>query len=300
MQAKVLVGTTHGLYEVGSRQPAQFTGREVRALTQNNADWWAIVDQREVWQADAAGLWSRIAALESLRANCLLPTAHGLLLGTSDAHLFCLRGGTLEPVRPFDAVPGREEWHNPGGSPADVRSMAAEPSGAVYVNVHVGGIVRSADAGQSWTPTIDVHADVHQVAYAADAGLVLAAAARGLAVSNDQGKTWQFETSGLHGCYLRAVAAAGGTVLVTASTGPFTRQAAVYRKPVERSAPFERCGEGLPEWFSDNINTLCLAASDSWVTFGTTAGDLYVSADEGRHWEKVATDLPPVRCVAFA
>ena len=300
MQPHVFVGTANGLYKVGSKQPVQFTGHELRALAKNDADWWAIIDQREVWRANAAGSWVRIAAIESLRANCLLPTAHGLLLGTSDAHLFCLRGESFEPVRAFDSVPGREEWHNPGGSPADVRSMAAEPSGTVYVNVHVGGILRSADAGQSWTPTIEVQADVHQVAYAADAGLVLAAAARGLAISNDRGKTWQFETDGLHGRYLRAVTAADETILVTASTGPFTRQAAVYRKSLERSDPFERCREGLPEWFSDNVNTLCLAASGLWVTFGTTTGEVFLSADEGQHWEKVAKDLPPVRCVAFA
>jgi hypothetical protein len=300
MQPQVLVGTTNGLYTLESKQPVQFTGHEVRALAKKDSDWWAIIDQREVWQADAAGSWRKVAAIESLRANCLLPTVHGLLLGTSDAHLFCLRGESFEPMHAFDSVPGREEWHNPGGSPADVRSMAAEPSGVVYVNVHVGGIVRSADAGHSWTPTIDVQADVHHVAYAADAGLVLAAAARGLAVSRDQGKTWQFETAGLHGRYLRAVAAAGETVLVTASTGPFTRQAAVYRKPLERSEPFERCSEGLPEWFSDNINTLCLAASGSWVTFGTTTGEAFQSADEGWHWKEVAKGLPPVRCVVFA
>jgi hypothetical protein len=300
MQPQVVVGTTNGLYTVGSTQPVQFTGHAVRVLAKQADDWWAIIDQREVWHADAAGCWRKVAELASLRVNCLLPTAHGLLLGTSDAHLFCLRGESYEPIRAFDAVPRREEWHNPGGGPADVRSMAADPSGTVYVNVHVGGIVRSTDAGHSWTPTIDVQADVHQVAYAADAGLVLAAAARGLAVSRDQGETWQFETAGLHDRYSRAVAAAGKTVLVTASTGPFTRHAAVYRKPLERTAPFERCREGLPEWFSDNIDTFCLAASGSWVTFGTAAGTVFLSADEGRHWKEVAKGLPPVRCVVFA
>jgi BNR/Asp-box repeat len=300
MQPQIFVGTTKGLYTVGSPQPVQFTGKPVRALAQQDAGWWAIINEREVWHADAGGSWRPVAAITSLRANCLLATARGLLLGTSDAHLFCLRGQSFEPMRAFDAVPGRADWHNPDGSPADVRSMAADPSGTVYVNVHVGGILRSADGGQSWTPTIDVQADVHQVAYASDPGLVLAAAARGLAVSHDHGKTWQLETAGLHGRYLRAVAAAGETVLVTASTGPFTRQAAVYRKPLEKSDPFERCREGLPEWFSDNIDTLCLAASGSWVTFGTATGDVFLSADEGQHWENVAKELPPVRCVAFA
>ncbi len=299
MQPHILVGTASGLYEVGNKWPIQFSEHEVRALVTHDSNWWAIIDQREVWRTPAAGSWLKIAAIESLRANCLLPITNGLLVGTSAAHLFCLRSETLEPIPTFDIVRGREEWHNPGGSPPDVRSMTMEPSGTVYVNVHVGGIVRSSDGGQSWTPTIDVLADVHQVAYASDPGLVLAAAARGLAISNDQGETWRVETAGLHGRYLRAVAVAGGTILVTASTGPFTRQAAVYRKPLEKGESFERCGEGLPEWFSDNINTLCLAASDSWVTFGTTTGEVFLSSDEGRHWQEVAKGLPSVRCVAL-
>jgi len=216
MQPQVFVGTAKGLYTVGSPQPVQFTGKQVRALAQQEAGWWAIINAREVWHADAGGPWRQVAEITSFRANCLLATAHKLLLRTSNAHLLCLHGQAFEPMRAFDAVPGREEWHNPDGSPADVRSMAADPSGTVYVNVHVGGILRSADGGQSWTPTIDVQADMHQVAYASDPGLVLGAAARGLAVSHDHGKTWQCETAGLHGRYLRAVAAAGETVLVTA------------------------------------------------------------------------------------
>jgi hypothetical protein len=178
--------------------------------------------------------------------------------------------------------------------------MAADPAGIVYVNVHVGGIVRSTDEGRSWTPTIDVHADVHQVFCAPGAGQVLAAAARGLAVSDNRGETWRFDTAGFHSHYLRAVTIAGETVLVTASTGPFTQRAAVYRKSIKSREPFERCCEGLPEWFSDNINTFCLTALGSWVAFGTTVGEVYLSADEGQHWQVAARGLPPVRCVALA
>ena len=43
-----------------------------------------------------------------------------------------------------------------------------------------------------------------------------------------------------------------------------------------------------------------LAAAGSWVTFGTATGEVFLSADEGQHWENVAKELPPVRCVAFA
>jgi hypothetical protein len=300
MHPQILVGTSDGLYEVSDHRLVQFSGHAVNALARSNGGWWAIINRREVWRPDATGAWRKVATVESLRANCLLPTATGLLIGTSDAHLLALRGETLEPIRPFETVEGRQEWHNPDGSPADVRSMAIEPHGTVYVNVHVGGVVRSTDEGQSWTPTIDVNADVHEVVYDQGAGLVLAATARGLATSDDRGESWRFDTTGLHGRYLRAVAVSGPTVLVTASTGPFSRQAAVYRKSETNHEAFERCQQGLPEWFSDNINTSCLKASGPWVVFGTATGEVFLSADEGQRWSVAAAGLPPVRCVAVA
>jgi len=45
MQPQVLVGTTKGLYTVGSPQPVQFTGKQVRALAKQDAyqfQWWAV------------------------------------------------------------------------------------------------------------------------------------------------------------------------------------------------------------------------------------------------------------------
>lgn len=229
----------------------------------------------------------------------MLPTATGLLLGTSEAHLFALRSNTLEQIRSFDAAPGRETWYTPWGGPPDVRSMSADLCGALYVNVHVGGVVRSVDNGRSWTPTTDVHTDIHQVLVEPSSGLVLAASARGLAISDDRGASWRFETRGLHGHYLRAVAVAGETILITASTGPHTRRATVYHRPLRGDVPFKRCWRGLPEWFPENIDTACLAALGSWTAFGTSDGMLFLSADEGQHWRVLAEGLPPVHYVTF-
>jgi len=129
---------------------------------------------------------------------------------------------------------------------------------------------------------------------------LLAAAGVGLATSSDGGKSWQFDTEGLHGTYLRAVAVAGGTVLVTASTGPRTKHAAVYRKALDGNKNFERCQSGLPDWFSANIDTFCLTASGSRVAFGTSEGSAFVSSDEGQSWTVAAQDLPPVKSVALS
>ncbi|WKZ17097.1 MAG: hypothetical protein QY317_07205 [Candidatus Jettenia caeni] len=300
MQQRILVGTDNGLYEVHENRYIQFTGREVKSLASNAPGWWAIINHQEIWQSGINGVWAHIASIDSAKANCLLVTMDGLFIGTSEAHLLVLKGKTFEIVRSFEEVQGRQNWYTPWGGPPDVRSISADPTGTIYVNVHVGGILRSTDGGKSWQPTIDIHADVHQVIFDPDSGLVLAASALGLGISDDGGESWQFVTDGLHGNYLRAVAVIDRTVFVTASTGPTTNRAAIYRKSLDEGASFERCRQGLPEWFSDNINTFCLAASDSCISFGTSDGFVFVSLDKGQNWSVAAKGLQPVRCMAFA
>ena len=300
MQPRVLVGTTEGLHDFGEERRIPVTGHEVTSLAGGDSGWWAAIDDREVWRSEDSGEWAPVATVDTLRANCLLQTGAELFVGTSEAHLFALRGDALEPVPSFEKVSGREEWFTPWGGPPDVRSMSADPSGGVYVNVHVGGVVRSTDGGRWWKPTLDINADVHQVLFDPGSDLVLAASARGLGVSDDGGESWTFSTDGLHGSYLRAVAVAGDTVLVSASTGPSTNCAAIYRRALKGGGPFQRCQQDLPEWFPSNIDTFCLSASGPEVAFGTSEGSLFLSSDEGRSWTAVTEGLPPVRCVALA
>ena len=297
---RVLVGTVDGLWDAGTRECVHFKGREVRSLATDNSGYLAIIDSREVCQFDRGGGWTQIGSVESSKAHCLCSTHDGLLVGASEASLFLLRDQTLDPVRSFDSAPGRDEWYTPWGGPPDVRSMAADSSGTVYVNVHVGGIVRSTDGGKRWQPTIHVHADVHQVLHHAGSDTLLAATGVwGLASSPDSGESWQPHTEGLHGTYLRAVAVAGETILVTASTGPSTQRSAVYRTSVNGAEPFERCQRGLPEWFSHNIDTFCLAALDFRVAFATSDGQVFLSSDEGRSWHVIGENLPSILCVGF-
>src|SRR5213594_2209769 len=128
------------------------------------------------------------------------------LLGPDQAHLLRLTADGLTPVESFEAIDGRDAWYTPWGDPADVRSIAAALDGTLHVNVHVGGVARSRDAGRSWAPTVDIESDVHQVlAHPARADVVLAAAAAGFGLSRDGGGAWQFITAGLHAHYLRAL-----------------------------------------------------------------------------------------------
>jgi len=73
----------------------------------------------------------------------------------------------------------------------------------------------------------------------------------------------------------------------------------LYRRDLEGNA-FERCTEGLPEWFADNVDTYCLDAGAGSAALGTSDGIVFVSEDAGRSWSKLAAGLPPISCVVLA
>lgn len=261
-----------------------------RAITAVAGDW-AVLEGRAVWH-----LGGVVEELDGPPATCVLPVGDGALVGTAEGHLVRVPGG--DAVGSFDNAPERSRWYTPWGGPADVRTLAAAPDGTLFVNVHVGGILRSTDGGETWEPTLDIDLDVHQVVVAAD-GTVVAATAYGLATSTDGGCTFTVADRGLHATYARAVAVAGDTVLLSVSTGPDGARAAVYRRPLHDDGDFRRTAVGLPGTLPGNIDTFCLAADGDRAALGTVTGRVYASDDAGATWSTVAAG-PPVTCLSFS
>jgi hypothetical protein len=295
-----LVGTEEGIR--GADGVADLPGASITSLAADRWGVWALADGRTLHRR-TGGPWVEVEQVSGPVGRSLLAVEEGLYVGTAEAGLLQLEEGELGEVAGFDEVPGRDAWYTPWGGPPDTRSLARGADGALFANVHVGGIPRSRDGGRTWQPTIEVDSDVHQViAHPSDPAMVLAACARGLAESRDGGETWRISAEGLHAPYCRAVALCGpdpsapDTVLVTASTGPRTDRGAVYRRPLEGGA-FERAAEGLPEWFGSNVDSHCLASSGGSVLVGAREGRVYGSEDSGRSWEQVLEALPGVSCV---
>jgi hypothetical protein len=294
--ARILIGTRDGLRELdpGGRPGAVWhAGRRVTAVAPEGWELWAVLDGREIWHTAGVDWWFRVAELDGLRANCMADTRAGVVIGASEGRLLRVAGEGVEPVTGFERAEGRERWYTPWGGPPDVRTVS-EDRDAVYVNVHVGGILRSRDHGETWQPTIDLHADVHCVL--ARPGRALAACGRGLAVSYDSGDTWRLHTDGLHATYCRAVAVCGDVVLLSVADGPGGGHGAVYRGG---PGSLERCRSGLPEWFEDNIDSLCFDAvpRGDLAAFGTADGRVFASTDQGATWGEVASGLPSVECL---
>lgn len=295
----VLAGTRSGLVDVATGTVLEFGGSDVRAVDGD----WVVLDGREVARRGAPGGPFSNVAPAGLALTCIAAVPGGqvtALVGTAGGHLLLFRGGAaLERSAGFDRADTREEWYTPWGGPADVRSASASSDGTLLVNVHVGGILRSTDNGDSWRPTIDLHTDVHQV-IALGRGRAVAACAMGLATSEDDGTTWTLHADGLHATYARAVAVAGDMVLLSVSDGPGGAGSAIYRRPVAGSGPLERCGTGLPDELGGNVDTGWLAGGpDGTAAFVTAAGLVFGSDDAGGTWGRIGSVDGP-RCITLA
>ena len=289
-------------------------GRSIRALAGRPDDAWIVVDGREVWRLQEGELTLAAAAAASDPAlTCAVPTPAAIvmdtdgagrggyipasvLLGTDGAYLRYLDGTGLAPVAGFDEAEGREHWFTPWGGPPATRSMVMDEEGALYANVHVGGVLRSDDDAETWRATaLDIRADAHQViAPEGHDGLLLAATARGLAVSHDRGDSWEMDARGLHATYARAVALSESTILLSIARGPGGQDAALYRRPLDGGEPFVRSRDGLPDHFDGNIDTHTLVADGPNAAMAGPDGALYCSADSGRTWRRTLTGLPAV------
>jgi hypothetical protein len=301
----VLVSTwADGLFVVtGQSKRQEFTNQPVRGLASDGQGGGAlfIVGGHSLYRRTPEGAFSALATSE-LDLACCMAVGDVIYVGTDNAQLLRLGGsGSLQVLRGFDVVAGRDAWYAGSaiidgrrvGPPLGIRSMTATSDATVLlVNVHVGGIPRSTDGGRTWRPTIDIDHDVHDVcAHPTRPGLVAAATASGLGVSRDGGATWTVEEEGLHASYCSAVAFLGDDVVVAASTDHFASEGAIYRRAVDRDglSPVE---SGLPRWTNGIVDTGCIAVRDSIAALVDRAGRMYMSADAGRTWACTVDALP--------
>jgi len=294
----LLVGTSHGLQDLDTGEKF-VDGMAVTALAAGTAGGlYALLDRRSVVLLDEEmGDTVLAGALPEPDGQSLAVLADGtVVVGRTGARLTTVGvHGEVSNVSAFQAVPGRDGWENPANPSPDTRTMAAGPK-RWWVNVHVGGVWWSDDAGGTWHGAVEPEADVHEVRTGTD-GRVAVAAAVGFGWSEDDGESWSWTTAGLHDHYLRAVALDTDTAFVSASDGPFTKRGTVYRSRLGSS--FVRCEAGLPHWFDGNVDSGHLDAAAGRVALGFGHG-VYVSEDKGQTWGVAAVLPEPVTAVRLA
>jgi hypothetical protein len=276
----LLVGTERGLLDLDSGRTL-VDGHTVTGLAAGPGGWHALLDRRVVIRLGDRGVVS-VGELPADDGQSLAVLADGsVVVGRTGARLAVV-GVRVEDVTAFERVPDRDHWKNPANPTPDTRSMATSGEN-LWVNVHVGGLWHSVDRGQNWQGVVEAGADIHEVRAAN--GTVAVAAAVGFGWSEDGGKAWEWTTEGLHGSYLRALSIDNGSAYVSASDGPFTKRGAVYRARL--GSGFVRCGKGLPEWFTGNVDTGHLDATGGRVVIGFLS-ELYISEDDGESWQTKA------------
>jgi hypothetical protein len=304
-QPTILVATwSDGLFAItSSERTPELPGQPVRGLAPDGRGGaLAIVAQHSLRRRSPSGEWATVATSE-LELSCCMAVRDTIYVGTDDARMLRLSpGGVLEPVAGFDRVAGRESWFAGSaivngqrlGPPLGIRSVAANSNGSIlFANVHVGGIPRSTDGGNSWQPTIDINTDVHEVrAHPANPDVVVAASAVGLCISRDAGATWTIEHDRLHASYCSAVAFSGDDILVAASTDHFASQGRIYRRPIGPDGHLVAIEDGLPRWLAGIADTSCIAANGSTIAVVDRSGALYLSTELGLAWSLRSSELP--------
>ncbi len=78
--------------------------------------------------------------------------------------------------------------------------------------------------------------------------------------------------------------------------------ALVVSRTRDGAESFEVLGNGLPQKHAYDLvyrHGLDIAADGATLAFGSTTGNLWVSEDQGDHWQNVSSYLPPIYCVRF-
>jgi len=252
----------------------------------------AAVDRQEIWRRDASGAWAKVATaginLQSLTS------VGGVIFGGGMDEAVMVRiaaSGKPERLKGFDNTPGRSEWFG-NGPPLGVRSLTATADGAALLAaVHVGGIPRSSDRGETWTPTVPVMFDVHEVsAHSSLTNIVVAAAAVGLCVSQDGGRDWNVLSEGLETKSSLAVAVLDKEAIFSIQDGPFARRSQVWRWRIGGER-VEQVRDGLPEWLEGKVDTAHITARGGRAAIVDGGGNLWLSRAGSTGWERITSGL---------
>jgi photosystem II stability/assembly factor-like uncharacterized protein len=290
---------------------------------------WRSEDLGETWTHSSDGL-SYGDAEPGIKTVWNVTAAHGTVYaGVEPAGLFRSGDGgrTWDHVEGLTNHPSRPEWV-PGNGGLILHSIVPHPEDPdrMWVAVSAAGTFETRDGGATWaTRNRGVRADfapvqypefgqcVHKLVGAADGdGHLYQQNHCGVYRSDDGGRSWTEITDGLPSQFGFAVAAHPRDPL-TAWVIPLTRpedgrfmpdaSAAVWRTN-DGGDSWIRAGEGLPQegaYLGVLREAMAVDRLDpAGVYFGTSTGQVYASADEGRAWSLIADHLPPVWSVDVA
>ncbi len=285
---------------------------------------WRSDDLGETWTHSSEGLtygdggpkvatvWNVTAGLDAIYA------------GVEPAGLFRSTDGgqTWAHVEGLTNHPSRPEW-GPGAGGLILHTIVPHPSdpARMWVGISAVGVFETRDGGATWhTRNKGVRAEfnpenrfpefgqcVHKLVIASDGDQRLYQQNHcGVYRSTDGGEAWDEISAGLpsdFGFVMAAHPRDPMTVWNIPLTDPTQGRlmpdgaAAVWRTH-DGGGTWIRSGDGLPQkdaYLGVLREAMAVDRLDPvGVYFGTSTGQLYGSADEGRTWSKIADNLPPI------
>ncbi len=270
---------------------------------------------RGLWRsADRGASWQPHALAERIvKSVAVSPAAPGLIVvGTKPPHVLLSRdeGVTWDELEAFRRIRSRRIWFSPAEAPgtAYVQGLALSPTdpNVIAAGIEAGATVASFDQGRTWTNHLDgTLRDCHSLTFHATDGSWVyegGGSGAGAAFSRDGGRTWQQAREGLEGHYGWAVAAHPADPAVWyASTAPGPMkahrigraEAHIYRK--RGPSPWQKLAGGLPDPLMDMPYALLTdPGAPRHLYAGLISGEIWFSADEGDHWERLPVRLPGI------
>jgi len=251
-----------------------------------------------------------------------------LYCGVEPAALFESRdaGETWSLVRGLFDHAHRPRWV-PGNGGLALHTIVLDPSDnqRMYVAISSGGVYRTTDGGQTWTPqnrgiramflpnkNPEFGQCIHKIAmHPSHPERLFLQNHWGIYRSDDYGENWKDIANGVPSDF--------GFAIIVHPRNPNC----VYIIPVESDefrcscdgrlrvyrtrncgASWEPLSRGLPQKLAYETVLRDAMTADSFdpagIYFGTRSGQLFGSRDEGRSWQKILDGLPSVVCVRTA
>ena len=260
---------------------------------------------------DGGGTWEKLSGIEHPRVTAVAvsPTDGAVYAGTEPSALFVSHdgGGSWRELEGMRNLPSAPTWSFPPRPwTSHVRAIAlshADPD-FVVAGIELGGVVRSADGGETWQDQRPgAQADCHSLfAHPGASELLYEAGGGGFAQSSDFGESWEGADGGMDLHYVWGLAADAedpSLVYASAASGPGrahgrgSSNATIYRRSGnERWQP-------VLEGLSAFPYALCQDPEAPGVLYaGLGDGTILRGANAGESWEEITWVAPGLQALA--
>jgi photosystem II stability/assembly factor-like uncharacterized protein len=270
----------------------------------------ASSDGGRTWEERSNGLSER--DVYSL-ASAQIDGRTRLFAGTEPAHLFVSDdlGRQWRELPALRSVPGNENWSFP--APPHVghlKHINFDPRDAhtMFGSIEVGGLLKSDDAGETWTEIPGMYEDVHRtVINPRSPERIYVTGGDGVYVTSDAGASWEHwtdrnsEIGGYPDLLVYAPSQPDLMFIAAAQCSPGEwRQSHFAGARISRSRDGGRTWEvlrnGLPDRLQASVEAVALEEAEGTIRLfaATTAGEVYCSDDAGDHWSLAVQGLAPI------